>query len=965
MDFIPHPTGGLEPLDVPFVATLQYVYDAAFWSFPTSYGAVRDDDDWRTLPADELAALAQSWLYFGVMADFLGKPVNIHQFNQTREAQIEMGKVQVMKVVSAASFQTLLDEWLRFTVAPILNPAFMDENAPISSSLTEGDLWRNFQKRYRFLGKVLATCDELQQLPQAFDSDTIARIALSITVLCTTLRGILTEIMNPSTGMVTAWAMGGRADQLDWDRNDEEEATERVPPKEFVASGQSSIGTLLRQQMSSEGWCPFKMQHILSSHDYATTYYLSRLFNKSSQLDHGSCTESECVANNVDMSNYVTKHVHPACECSHLPFPEEEMRRIIKAGGIPLVRAKQVAEDKPPVLEVTQMNTATRYIAFSHVWSDGLGNPNANSLPECQVRRLQGYVDSSQPPEESSWVSYPAFNFDFRRTSYVNSPAKYFWLDTLCIPVGKEYDDLKFRAINQMAAIYSSAYEVLVLDSSFAHTSMQDAKVCEHIARLEVSPWMGRCWTFQEGCLAAVLNFQFFDSRLNPWRTKVGYSTFMGEQLDSTFFRFVRELANAIVFKLFIKRRMKFNASMLYDVETAIVAAISRPLLKRLSTSTNNTSVAFMDPSMTSEAQMTCDELVRCWNELTIRTTTKREDIHVILANLLRLGAHNILQMEKPQDRMRVILNSLKYLPLSFFLNSTVPRGDLAGNHRDRWLPLYPAGDSLSQAPRLKVTSDEADDIDLVSSRPNSDALNGLLEKKSGKLRIVYDCPITVTLMNCDLEDMKRVFNDLADIPVLNAHVLPKSWGLHIEQELVEKDVVEQQRPDPIEATVALYGLSTICNAVLPFILHLGTTGVGIAILATEYAQLSALARAGVILKLLMNFLVFAQFVFAHRAWVWNLAHLVTIALFTIGRFLAGRGNGHLTSLDRVFVYYGFVIHAILMVLNPVAMRLAKSKLSQEYMKTFDPDWTPEKQSWELKGIQMIKRWLMGDPNEL
>lgn len=899
MDFIPHPTGGLEPLDVPFVATLQYVYDAAFWSFPTSYGAVRDDDDWRTLPADELAALAQSWLYFGVMADFLGKPVNIHQFNQTREAQIEMGKVQVMKVVSAASFQTLLDEWLRFTVAPILNPAFMDENAPISSSLTEGDLWRNFQKRYRFLGKVLATCDELQQLPQAFDSDTIARIALSITVLCTTLRGILTEIMNPSTGMVTAWAMGGRADQLDWDRNDEEEATERVPPKEFVASGQSSIGTLLRQQMSSEGWCPFKMQHILSSHDYATTYYLSRLFNKSSQLDHGSCTESECVANNVDMSNYVTKHVHPACECSHLPFPEEEMRRIIKAGGIPLVRAKQVAEDKPPVLEVTQMNTATRYIAFSHVWSDGLGNPNANSLPECQVRRLQGYVDSSQPPEESSWVSYPAFNFDFRRTSYVNSPAKYFWLDTLCIPVGKEYDDLKFRAINQMAAIYSSAYEVLVLDSSFAHTSMQDAKVCEHIARLEVSPWMGRCWTFQEGCLAAVLNFQFFDSRLNPWRTKVGYSTFMGEQLDSTFFRFVRELANAIVFKLFIKRRMKFNASMLYDVETAIVAAISRPLLKRLSTSTNNTSVAFMDPSMTSEAQMTCDELVRCWNELTIRTTTKREDIHVILANLLRLGAHNILQMEKPQDRMRVILNSLKYLPLSFFLNSTVPRGDLAGNHRDRWLPLYPAGDSLSQAPRLKVTSDgfylrpgqcqecgveflvtdcqsspktrfilgdtspekiaiieihrvpgdlwasieagplcfcyqdtdnaepheiwegtnisyrkvpgalfrakqithkrsdgigsdnekfesypttEADDIDLVSSRPNSDALNGLLEKKSGKLRIVYDCPITVTLMNCDLEDMKRVFNDLADIPVLNAHVLPKSWGLHIEQ---------------------------------------------------------------------------------------------------------------------------------------------------------------------------------------
>lgn len=899
MDFIPHPTGGLKPLDVPFVATLQYVYDADFWSFPRSYGAVRDDEDWRALPAHDLAALAQSWLYFGVMAEFLGKPVDFHQFSRMRETEVGMGKVQMNKVVSAASFQTLLDKWLRFTVAPILNPAFMDDDAPINSSLTEGDLWRDFQKRYRFLGKVLETCDELQRLPQAFELDAIPRIALSITLLCTTLRGILTEILNPSAGMVTTWAMGGRADQLDWDRNDKEEDTEKVAPKDLVANGESSIGTLLRQQMSQEGWCPFKIQHILSSHDYATAYYLSRLFDRSSQLNHGSCTEAECVANNVDMNNYVTKHVHPDCTCSHLPFPEEEMRRIINAGGIPLVRAKQVAEDKPPVLEVTEMNTATRYIAFSHVWSDGLGNPNANSLPECQVRRLQGYVDNSQPPEESSWVSYPAFNFDFRRTSYVNAPAKYFWLDTLCIPVGKEYDDLKFRAINQMAAIYSSAYEVLVLDSSFAHTSIQDAKVCEQIARLEVSPWMGRCWTFQEGCLAAVLNFQFSDSRLNPWRTKVGYSTFMGEQLDSTFFRFVRELANAIVFKLFIKRRMKFNASMLYDVETAIVAAISRPLIKRLSTSTNNTSVAFMDPSMTSEAQMTCDELVRCWNELTIRTTTKREDIHVILANLLRLGAHNLLQMEKPQDRMRVIFNSLKYLPLSFFLNPTLPRGDLAGNHRDRWLPLYPAGDSLSQTPRLKVTPDgyslrpgqcqesgveflvtdhqafpktrfileytsphkiaiieihrvpgdlwasneagplcfcfqetdttarhevwegtnifyrtvpgalfrarqithegsdvthpenekserhptaHANVIDLVSSRPDSDALNDLLEEESGKLRIVYDCPITVTLMDCDVQDMNRVCNDLTDIPVVDARVLPKSWGVHIER---------------------------------------------------------------------------------------------------------------------------------------------------------------------------------------
>ncbi|ETS82249.1 hypothetical protein PFICI_07251 [Pestalotiopsis fici W106-1] len=1092
MDFIPHPTDGLEPMDVPFVANLQYVYDADFWSFPQAYGAV-PDGDWRELGAHDLAALAQSWLYFGVMAEFLGKPVDFRHFEYTGEMQVEE-KVLVTKLVTAVPFKTLLDEWLRFKVAPVLNPAFMDENATIDSGLTEDVLWSDFQRCYEFLGKVLNTCDELQRLPQALEVDTIPRIVLSITVLCTTLRGILTEILTPSPGIMILLA-GGKRKQLDWkhDGNEKENENEKVPPV-------SSVELLLRQQMRQQGWCPFKIKHILSSHDYATVYYFSRLFKKSSQLNHGSCTETECVANNVDMSNYVTRHVHPGCSCSHLSFPDDEMRQIIRAGGIPVVRAKEVAVGEPPVLEVTRMNTATRYVAFSHVWSDGLGNPKANSLPECQIRRLQEYVDASKPPEESSWYSYPTFNFDFRRTSSLNKPANYFWLDTLCIPVGKEFDDLKFRAINQMAAIYSSAYEVLVLDSSFAHTSIQDSKICEQIARLEVSPWMGRCWTFQEGCLAGLLNFQFSDGRLNPLRMKVGYSTWLGEHLESTLLHLTRELASAVLFKLFVKRRLRFNASMLYDVETAIVATISRPLITRLSTNTNNTSVALLDPQIQSEAQVAFDQLVRCWNELSVRTTTKREDIHVILANLLRLGAHTILQMEKPQDRMRVILNSLKYLPLSLFLNSTIPRAGPTEKDRDRWLPLYPAGNMLSDAPRLKVTeggyylgpgegqengveflmterqepppirfivrypsqdkiaiielhrrpgdtfavqeagllcfsfqisSDRAcrellegtdiacqkvsgavfranrityeqldssnsekevsepdhtaraDGVDLVSTRPDSSALDDLLESKSGKLRIVYDCPMTATLVDLDVHDVQSISHDLAQMPAREVKALPKSWGIHIERgkhlllptnpgnnapvinfsfaEIMEDEVLEHQRPDPLEGTGALWVLLAVCNVAVPLLLYFGTTGLGIAILATTYAKLSALSRAGVILKLVMNFFAIVQSFFIHLAWVWNLAHLITIALFTIGRFPAGGGDGNLTALDRAFVGYGFTIHTVLMVMCPLIMKVARSRMSTEYMKTFDPAWTPEKQSWEMKGIQWVKNRMYDD----
>jgi hypothetical protein len=140
-------------------------------------------------------------------------------------------------------------------------------------------------------------------------------------------------------------------------------------------------------------------------------------------------------------------------------------------------------------------------------------------------------------------------------------------------------------------------------------------------------------------------------------------------------------------------------------------------------------------------------------------------------------------------------------------------------------------------------------------------------------------------------------------------------------------------------------------NAVIPFILHLGTTGLGIAIFATMYWDLSALSKAGMILKLMMNFFIIIQFMFFHRAWVWNLAHMITIALYTVGRFPAGGGRGILTRLDRAFIYYGFIVHGILIWFSPLVMKMLKSYMSSEYLATFDPGWTSRKQSWLLKLI--------------
>jgi hypothetical protein len=140
-----------------------------------------------------------------------------------------------------------------------------------------------------------------------------------------------------------------------------------------------------------------------------------------------------------------------------------------------------------------------------------------------------------------------------------------------------------------------------------------------------------------------------------------------------------------------------------------------------------------------------------------------------------------------------------------------------------------------------------------------------------------------------------------------------------------------------------------IVEAIIPFILYLGTLGLGIAIFATMYASLSALSRVAMIIKFVFNMFIAVQLMFIHRAWIWNLVHLVTIALYTLGRFPAGGGNGALTTLDRAFIYYGFIMHGMLMCMNPLILRIAKSKLRSEYLKSFDPDWTPEDQPWSLR----------------
>ena len=89
-----------------------------------------------------------------------------------------------------------------------------------------------------------------------------------------------------------------------------------------------------------------------------------------------------------------------------------------------------------------------------------------------------------------------------------------FWMDTICVPVQKEYKQYRKLAIAMMRDIYQQADAVLVLDSWLQGIS-HSVDITEKTVRLYLANWQRRLWTLQEGVLAKNLYMQFQDGAQN------------------------------------------------------------------------------------------------------------------------------------------------------------------------------------------------------------------------------------------------------------------------------------------------------------------------------------------------------------------------------------------------------------------------------------------------------------------
>lgn len=176
---------------------------------------------------------------------------------------------------------------------------------------------------------------------------------------------------------------------------------------------------------------------------------------------HALCTAAKCRVNQVESGTYVTKHHPPECRCEHVVVPVEDVKAVLRKGGIPLVRIRGGEGEEAVRLEVVAHRPGRNYVALSHVWSDGLGNAKVNSLPACQLRRLEAkaarllWEHANVPGAWDNPVS--ALHVSGRHLLHaamnlVRNPEEdtLFWVDTLCVPLDEETRKMAIRGMKKV-----------------------------------------------------------------------------------------------------------------------------------------------------------------------------------------------------------------------------------------------------------------------------------------------------------------------------------------------------------------------------------------------------------------------------------------------------------------------------------------------------------------------------------
>ena len=474
--------------------------------------------------------------------------------------------------------------------------------------------------------------------------------------------------------------------------------------------------TVMAEALRQVNRCPSLIRRVdLDSHDA-----FSLLSWEQPCLEtHVQCTTDNCSLFNVNELQYNPKHQRTCSDrlgCQMLGFNHQRLRAIMDADCVPLVHSTLHANGKINLgLEAGKLDSD--YTAISHVWAGGLGNFESNLLHECQLVELHKALDLcynrsvTSQKEDVALFTRSAMRVvrkakDAVRSLVSSSTSHLYWIDTLCIPIIPAQDrprairgvdignaipvkDMyRSKAIQSMARIYAGARSILVLDPELQEQSSSQLSQAQLQLAVRCCPWMARSWCLSEGALGIDVNLKF---------------------------------ANTIVPFFDVHEDKRLSESL---VQSIWKQDIENPWHAELSTSLTDvfcTEVRYavfgqrdvLDHVLPSLEDLAIWRFVRVWNELSRRSTTKEDDVAVIFAALLNLGAGEILRIPSPSGRMRALLKSQVRLPVDVFFCPTMDSKTPA------WTPRFPNSDTCPFRLRWSATMEVRDHNFCISGPTN------------------------------------------------------------------------------------------------------------------------------------------------------------------------------------------------------------------------------------------------------
>ncbi|KAH0561952.1 hypothetical protein GP486_003337 [Trichoglossum hirsutum] len=488
---------------------------------------------------------------------------------------------------------------------------------------------------------------------------------------------------------------------------------------------------LLADRMLKSNWCPYWTYTHCERHSIPLLYYLSATSPVHDPAP--SCTAFLCKCNHVDMSNYTTKH-SPRCDGSNCYFQGPDpvkLGELIRKGKVPVLRlqpktelaSQKCTENETPryamnstaiswrnfEIEVEEYTPDIDFTAVSHVWSGGLGNPTNNTLPTFQIDYIYRNIIISQH-EDAGWHKWEEITTD--RPIYL-------WIDTLCIPVDKRYEEFKGAAIDSMAFIYSASVNVMVLDPALQQISFNSNSDLSIAMRMLTCPWMLRCWTFQEGFLAREFWFVLEDRVISPRRWIARWTAYRNHRLEpqKTFAPSKDGVYPEDRSPSTLEMRLKFEClAFLKGIVGSLDGGFYMPTFTDYAVTSDHERMQSLweilyNDFFSKKSLLTVREstafFVHVWNQLATRTTTQQQDLHKLLAIMFGLSSQEVSadgSVERSaSQRMLSILSTRTSLPLSLVLRGFREGVELCEGNS--WIPQFPVRqcDYFTGSPVLKT----------------------------------------------------------------------------------------------------------------------------------------------------------------------------------------------------------------------------------------------------------------------